>query len=194
MGAKENILNAALELVREQGGDLRSLTMRAVCERAHVGLGLISYHYGGKDGLMAACSEAIVNDVIDGFEKYRDKMSDISPREKLRLLGWMTLCYLFDHEAVSRASILQDMQHPSEDSNTVRTFRAFVPLVAACRPSWDDDAVRAAAWSLIVQMQQAFMQCEHLRAAVGADLRDPEQRRAFHDAVQKKVLGEEERP
>lgn len=190
MDGKKEILNAALELVREQGGDLGSLTMRAVCDRAHVALGLVSYHFGGKDGLIAACSEAIVNDVIDGFEGYRDKIIDVPPREKLRMLGWMTLSYLFDHEAISRASILQDMQHPTQDSNTVRTFRAFVPLMAACRPDWDEDAVRAAAWSLVVQMQQAFLQCEHLRIAIGTDLRERAQREAYHDTVLQKVLGE----
>lgn len=191
MGTREDILTAALELVHEQGEDLSSLTVRSVCERANVGIGLVSYHFGGKDGLIAACSQAIVNDIIDVFEERRDAMGSATPREKLRSLGWLTLSYLFDHEAVSRTSILQDMQHPGEDSNTVRTFRAFVPLVAACRPDWDENAVRAAAWSLIVQMQQAFMQCEHLRMTTGTDLRDIGQRQAYHDTILRGILCEE---
>jgi hypothetical protein len=49
----------------------------------------------------------------------------------------MTLDFLFEHSAVSRISVLRDMQTPKANDNTHRTYAAYLPLVAACRPDWD---------------------------------------------------------
>ena len=43
--------------------------------------------------------------------------------EKLEYLGYMTLNYLFKHEAVSRVAILTDMQTPKEKDNTNRPMQ-----------------------------------------------------------------------
>lgn len=189
MDAKEEILGAALALTAENGGDLSRVTLRAVSERANTSLGLISYHFGSKSSLMAACAERIINGVIDQFCEMRDSMQNVPPHEKLRRLGELTFSYLFQQEAVSRMSILQDIQRPNENSNTVRTFEAFLPLVAACRPDMGDSAARAATWSLIVQMQQAFLQSEHLRLTTGVNLADAKARSDFHAAIVEAVLG-----
>lgn len=193
MKAKEKILEAALSIAAENDGDLQAVTIRAVCERAGAGLGLVSYHYGGKDGLLTACADRIVNSVIDRFEAMRDSMADVCAREKLQTLGEMTLSYLFSNPAVSRMSIIHDIESPGPGSNTVRTFEAFLPLVAACRPDMNESDARAAAWSLIVQMQQAFLQSEHLRLALGTDLNNAEERSRFHTSIVEAVLGEGDR-
>lgn len=188
MDAKERILEAALALAEESEGSLERIRLRAVCERANVSVGLVNYHFGSRDGLLAACAERIVNGVIDRFGEMRDSMEDELPREKLRRLGELTLSYLFDHEAISRISILHDIEDPGCTSNTVRTFEVFLPLVAACRPDMEDDAVRAATWSLIVQMQQAFLQSKHLQLTLGIDMSDPIARSRFHAAMLENVL------
>jgi AcrR family transcriptional regulator len=45
------LIEAAIALIIETG-DLRKVTMRAVAERAGMALGLASYRYGGKEGLI----------------------------------------------------------------------------------------------------------------------------------------------
>jgi AcrR family transcriptional regulator len=48
---REQILDAAGEVLREQGG--AAATTRAVADRAGVRLSLVHYHFGGKGGLLA---------------------------------------------------------------------------------------------------------------------------------------------
>jgi AcrR family transcriptional regulator len=52
---REQILRAAREVLREQGGG--AATTRAVAERAGVRLSLVHYHFGGRAGLLAALLE-----------------------------------------------------------------------------------------------------------------------------------------
>ena len=55
----------------------------------------------------------------------------------------MTLDFLFELSAVSRISVLRDMQTPKANDNTHRTYAAYLPLVAACRPDWDKTNCKA---------------------------------------------------
>ena len=52
---REQILKATSDILRTQGGG--GATTRAVAERAGVRLSLLHYHFGGRDGLMAALLE-----------------------------------------------------------------------------------------------------------------------------------------
>jgi AcrR family transcriptional regulator len=52
---REQILQATNDVLREQGG--AATTTRAVAERAGVPLSLVHYHFGGRDGLLAALLE-----------------------------------------------------------------------------------------------------------------------------------------
>ena len=50
MGSQEQILDAALEVIGEDG--VRGASMRKVAERAEVSLGLLSYHFDDKQALL----------------------------------------------------------------------------------------------------------------------------------------------
>ncbi|MCI9405257.1 MAG: hypothetical protein HFJ21_03555 [Clostridia bacterium] len=77
-----------------------------------------------------------------------------------------------EHRAVSRISILSDMQSPKPDDNTQRTYSAYLPLVAACRPDWDEDRVKRVTHCLIASMQQSFLRSGAISDALGADIKD----------------------
>ncbi len=62
-------------------------------------------------------SMLIANLMCDGF----------TPFEKLKCLGNMTLDFLFEHYAISKISVLTDMQSPKENDNTYRTYASASP-------------------------------------------------------------------
>lgn len=181
MDAKQRILEAATALL-ESESDPDKVTMRAVSKEAGIGLGLINYHFGSRDQLMAACAEVLINRIVARFVRIRDDDTAVDPFEKLQKLGELTFTFLFEHEALSRLSALTDARYPKVKDNTDRTVQAFLPLVHACRPDLDDEEVYAKTFALICSMQSAFLRKDVL-AQKGIYLEDPKQRAVFHEQI-----------
>lgn len=188
MNSKEAMIQAAIQLIEEKGERLEEITVREICKRAGVGLGLLNYHFGNKDQLIELCVERMVNETVEQFQSIQEKTQGLSPFEKLEALGNMTLNFLFQHEAVSKISILTDMRTPKENDNTHRTFTAYLPLVSACRPDWDEETVKRKTFCLITVMQQTFLRCEATSGILGIPLRAEEARRAFHTQILHDIL------
>lgn len=64
-GRNREILRAAIDLIASQG--VGSATVKALCERAGVTPPAIYYHYGSKDGLVAAVVEDAARRWLDGL-------------------------------------------------------------------------------------------------------------------------------
>ncbi len=100
----------------------------------------------------------------------------------------MTFDFLFEHYAVSRISVLADMKNPKIDDNTHRTYAAYLSLVAACRPDWDEHTVKRKTFCLISVMQQAFLQSEMTSVILGIDLSKKEKRWVWHTQILHDIL------
>ena len=170
MDNKEAIIQATIALLRENGENLEAITVREICKSADVGLGLVNYHFGNKDNLIELCVERIINGIVENFQSIREKTKDLPPFEKLEYLGNMTLDFLFEHYAVSKISVLTDMKNPKPNDNTHRTYAAYLPLVAACRPDWDESTVKRKTFCLISVMQQTFLRYETTSTILDIDL------------------------
>ncbi len=188
MDSREVMIQATIDLINEKSGKINEITVRDICKKANVGLGLVNYHFGNKDKLIELCVEQIVNGIVDQFRSIQERTEGLPPFEKLEYLGNMTLAFLFDHYAVSRTSILSDMGCPKEDDNTHRTYQAYLPLVAACRPDWDMETVKRKTFCLIAAMQQAFLRHKELLLEIGTDLADPVERGKFHTQILHDIL------
>ncbi len=188
MHSKEAILQATMKLIEEKGEHLEEITVREICKRAGVGLGLVNYHFGNKDQLIEQCVERMINGIVEQFQNIRERTETLAPFEKLEYLGNMTLDFLFAHDAVSKISVLTDMQTPKEGDNTYRTYAAYLPLVAACRSDWDESTVKRKTFCLITVMQQMFLRQEIISQMLGVDLRKREDRRTVHTQILHDVL------
>lgn len=184
MDNKEAIIQETIKLIEEKGEHLDEITVREICKRAGVGLGLVNYHFGNKDKLI----ERMINGTVERFQNIREKTEGFTPFEKLEYLGNMTLDFLFEHCAVSKISVLTDMQSPKEGDNTYRTYAAYLPLVAACRPDFDEAAINRKTLYLITIMQQMFLRYETISKTLGIDLSKRENRKIFHAQVLHDIL------
>lgn len=188
MENKERIIQATIDLINEKGEQINDITVREICKKANVGLGLVNYHFGNKDRLIELCVEHIVNGIVDRFHSIQKEIEECTPFEKLNYLGNMTFTFLFEHYAISKISILSDMRMPKEDDNTHRTYLAYLPLMSACRPDWDEKTLERKTLSLITVMQQSFLRYKVIMQFCGIDLTVPEERRAFHEAILHDIL------
>ncbi len=191
MDSKDAIIQATIALIKEKGENIEEITLREICKKAEVGLGLVNYYFDNKDKLIDLCVEKIINGIVDKFAEIREKTKNCTPYEKLDRLGNMTLTFLFEHYNVAKISILTDMRTPKENDNTHRTYLAFLPLVAACRPDLDGDKVKRMTYCLITSMQQAFLRHQIILLTHGIDLCNAQERTEFHRQMIKDILGVE---
>ncbi|MCI9463209.1 MAG: TetR/AcrR family transcriptional regulator [Lachnospiraceae bacterium] len=191
MDSKETIMEAAISLIEEKGDCLEEITMREISKRAGVGLGLINYHFENKEKLIELCVERIINGIVEKFRGMKECVKDRTPFEKLDALGNMTLTFLFEHRAVSKISILSDMRFPQEYDNTRLTMQAYLPLVADCRPDWDEEKVYQMTYCLISCMQSVFLRADVLLQTRGIDLRNAKERSAFYTKMLKNIVSAE---
>lgn len=188
MDNKEAIIQATINLINQKGESLEDITVREICKEADVGLGLVNYHFGNKDKLIEICIERIVNGIVDEFQSIQEKIKNVTPIEKLDYLGNLTFTFLFNHYAVSRASILADMRTPKENDNTHRTYLAYLPLMSACRPDWDKATLESKTFGLITVMQQAFLRHKVICELYGIDLTKQKEREIFHSKILHDIL------
>lgn len=188
MESRETIIQTTVALIEEKGEQVNKITVREICKRANVGLGLVNYYFGNKDKLIELCVERIISGIVEKFAAVREETVELTPFEKLDYLGNMTLTFLFEHIAVSKISIFSDMRAPKENDNTHRTYSAFLPLVSACRPDWEYDKVKRITYCLITSMQQALLRHEIIYITHGVNLQNVEERRAYHRQILKDLL------
>lgn len=188
MDHKEAIMQATFELIEENGENLEKITVREICKRAGVGLGLVNYYFENKDKLIEQCVERMINEVVEQFQHAQEKTEGLTSFEVLEYLGNMTLDFLFEHAAVSKISVLTDMKTPKDNDNTKRTYMAYLPLVAACRPDLEESVIKRKTFYLITVMQQMFLRHKVISQMLDIDLKEEKNRKAFHKQVLHDIL------
>lgn len=170
---KEHIVAVATDLILQYDGDINRITARMIANQADIALGLINYHFGSKENLIAECVQRIIGKVVSSFQ-----MTQTFETDKERLTAWAISVFefLFAHSAMSHVSILGDLQDYSTRCNSVLTQRGF--LFALKNDVADEDRA-ILAFTLLCAMQTAFLGRETAKLLLGYDFSKKEERAAY---------------
>jgi AcrR family transcriptional regulator len=83
-GARNQILKAAIEVFAEQG--YSGAATREIAGRANVKLSLLSYYFGGKEGLWHACAQTILKGYAGRLNRIRAQGSGLDAKARLKIL------------------------------------------------------------------------------------------------------------
>lgn len=183
---KERIIEVTTALIEEHNGNTKSITARMIAEKSGVGLGLINYHFGSKENLITTCVQRIIGKVIAGFDTGKEYATD---QERLTASATYVFDFLFDHQAISRISILGDFHNYTVDCNSVHSQRGFMH---ALKHDIADQDKLILSFILTAAMQIAFLGSDTVKELMGYDFTKQEGRAAY---IQKlvSVLFEENR-
>ncbi len=170
---KEHIIAVTTDLILQYDGDINRITARMIAGQADIALGLINYHFGSKEKLIAECVQRIIGKVVSSFQ-----MTQTFETDKERLRAWATSVFdfLYEHSAMSHISILEDFQNYTTRCNSVLTQRGF--LFALKNDVADEDRA-ILAFTLLSAMQTAFLGNETVKLLLGYDFSRPEERAAY---------------
>ncbi len=176
---KELIINATTELIEQSGGDVKTITTRAIAERSGVALGLINYHFESKESLIALCVQRIINKILMQFAPDKidyTKADGLTDKERLISFARQTFDFLYANYAIVKISILSDFADYLPKSNSAFTQMGFR---FALRENIPESKKQRIAFSLTSIMQTAFLSGENSIAITGYDLMEKTQRDRF---------------
>jgi AcrR family transcriptional regulator len=178
MKPRERILEATISLLIETK-DFGSLTVRAIAEKADVGVGLVNYHFKDKESLVRLAVRTFIGrGIIKGYGD-RD-FAAASARERLILVLRGPMDFLAEHPGISRVSILYDLASPAAGDNGDDSFAELGKAVSAIVPEADrGERFRAGLWAALGAIHEAFLRPELFRERTGLDYAKPEDRSAY---------------
>ncbi len=170
---KNHIIEVTTKLIEKHNGSIKDITARMIAAKAGVGLGLINYHFGSKEKLITECVQRIIGKVVTEFQMTEQYETD---KERLTNCATYVFNFLFEHSAISRVSILGDLQNYTENCNSVLTQRGF-SLSLKSDISNEDKSMFV--FILTAAMQIAFLGSETLKQLLGYDFTKIEDRAAY---------------
>lgn len=181
---KNQILNATIALIEENGSNTDNITIQNICDRVGIGSGLVNYHFQTKENLIAQCVQKIVGDVIGKFDTIYHALKDMTPEDKLRFMAKSTCSYLVSHENISRISILSDFNSNCLKDNTSQTASAYFPPIRNVYPdSMSNQEVKEKTYLLTLTLQTIFLRSNSLEEEIGINFHDAQQRAKLIDKV-----------
>ena len=161
------------ELIEKHNGNIKDITARMIATKADVGLGLINYHFGSKEKLITECVQRIIGKVVTEFQMTNQYETD---KEHLTDCATNVFNFLFEHSAISRISILGDLQNYTENCNSVLTQRGFS---LSLRNDISNEDKSMFVFILTVAMQAAFLGSETIKQLLGYDFTKTEDRATY---------------
>lgn len=176
---KKHIIEITTELLNLYNGDTKKLTSRLIAEKADIGLGSINYFFGSKEKLITECIQITINKMLKGFASdvtYLPKTDGLTDKD--RLISWasQTFDFLFENQAISGISILNDMQNYSAGTNSVYTQKGFA---CALEDNKSYETKKLLVFILVSAMQAAFLAKNDGKEIIGYDLYSKTERDRF---------------
>lgn len=170
---KNHIIEVTTELIKQHNGNTKGITARIIAAKAGVGLGLINYHFGSKEKLITECVQRIIGKIVTEFQMTTQYKTD---KERLTACAIYVFDFLFEHSAISRISILGDLQNYTKNCNSVLTQRGFSLSLKNDIANKDTSMF---VFILTAAMQTAFLGSETVSQLLHYDFTKAEDRTAY---------------
>ncbi len=170
---KNHIIEVTTELIKQHNGNTKGITARIIAAKAGVGLGLINYHFGSKEKLITECVQRIIGKIVTEFQMTTQYKTD---KERLTACAIYVFDFLFEHSAISRISILSDLQNYTKNCNSVLTQRGFSLSLKNDLANKDTSMF---VFILTAAMQTAFLGSETVNQLLHYDFTKAEDRTAY---------------
>jgi AcrR family transcriptional regulator len=180
--ARERILSAATELIREEAA-FEKVSMRRVADRAGVAVSMVNYHFQTKENLVNQAVQRFIGSVITESQISEGESED-HPADAMRRHLRSAATFVANNPGVSRVSILRDMRAPAATDNTSQVAEVvYRQLCALHGEEKGEKELRVLAQMQVAAVQQLFLRAPENKESIGLDFFDEEDRNYMVDIL-----------
>lgn len=173
--AKNRIIRAAIEILNEVS-DAEKVTVRQVAERANVGVGLINYHFGTKDKLLAIALGDVMAKMA-GSLAHHDSNPHLDPVARLKAMLKELYEFAERHEKIMKFLLT----HGILNGNMQTPLFLIPALKDIFGDTIDEIKIRIIALQIILPIQVTSLSPMEFHMYSGIDLHQEAQRNHFID-------------
>ena len=189
---KEDLIKITTDLIKENNGDVDKVTIRDIASRSGVSVGLINYHFGDKDKLIAECVQRIISNIVNSFKPTMDVDESLNKfdKGKMRLIktAQRVFGFFFEQTSISRVSILDDYRNYSNESSSYFSLRGFSAVIGDAIE--DQEEKERISFLLTTSMQVAFLRSLTDSRFLDFDLSKVEDRNKYIEYLVNKLMKE----
>ena len=189
---KEDLIKITTDLIKENNGDVDKVTIRDIASRSGVSVGLINYHFGDKDKLIAECVQRIISNIVNSFKPTMDVDESLNEfdKGKMRLIktAQRVFGFFFEQPSISRVSILDDYRNYSNESSSYFSLRGFSAVIGDAIE--DQEEKERISFLLTTSMQVAFLRSLTDSRFLDFDLSIVEDRNKYIEYLVNKLMKE----
>lgn len=183
---KEKIICAATELITVSNGNIDEISTRAIAEKASTSAALINYHFQTKDNLVKICIQRIIGGVVSGFKVNSDTNNEIFNIERYKVTVKSVVDFMCKNDAISRISILGDMENPNINDNTTNTTKGFSRGLSGLSTPGGENKILA--FMLTSVIQSVFLRKNMCQELLQFDFGNKSERDLFIDFIIDRLL------
>lgn len=189
---KEDLIKITTDLIKENNGDVDKVTIRDIASRSGVSVGLINYHFGDKDKLIAECVQRIISNIVNSFKPTMDVDESLNKfdKGKMRLIktAQRVFGFFFEQPSISRVSILDDYRNYSNESSSYFSLRGFSAVIGDAIDNQEEK--ERISFLLTTSMQVAFLRSLTDSRFLDFDLSKVEDRNKYIEYLVNKLMKE----
>ena len=189
---KEDLIKITTDIIKENNGDVDKVTIRDIASRSGVSVGLINYHFGDKDKLIAECVQRIISNIVNSFKPTMDVDESLNNFEKgkIRLIktAQRVFSFFFEQPSISRVSIIDDYRNYSNESSSYFSLRGFSAVIGDAIEEQEEK--ERISFLLTTSMQVAFLRSLTDTKLLNFDLSKVEDRNNYIEYLVNKLMRE----
>lgn len=187
--SKDLIVETTIKLINENKGDVDKVTIRDICERCSISVGLINYHFKNKDNLITISVQRIISKIVASFKPDFSIGKDLNSYDvsKLRLktAALKVFNYLFANPSIARISIMNDYNRYLKTTSSHASIKGFSSFIADGID--DEEEKERISFILTSSMQVAFLKSLSDHSFLGFDFNKEEDRKKYIDYLVDKL-------
>jgi AcrR family transcriptional regulator len=180
---RERIIQATIELLDVES-NVDKITVRAVAQRANVGIGLINYHFHTRDNLLSIAIGSIMAKMATGMGE-GEKATEEEPSERIRTMLKSLYSFAEKHEKLIQFLLTHGIINGDMDAALY-----LVPMLREVFGNRKDEMqLRIIALQILLPIQVASINPTAFYRFAGVDLHQVKQREIYIDTLVDNLIG-----